>query len=163
MPEHIWSVLCYKGCVDQYTNQVSLLDVIEGIRIQPIREPPQISKVLAMPFPLHLVSSWIRSQLDIPERIQIRAAVIAPDGSEVHQKPWLDGDLESKPRLRSLIRFPSMPYRGPGLYRFAVEYRNSDDQSWQRVASVPMELDLAVPEARSKLKDRKTRGKSHSK
>src|SRR6266403_656544 len=42
MAKHVWSVLCYKGCLDQYTNQVSLLDVIEGIIIKPMEPVPEI-------------------------------------------------------------------------------------------------------------------------
>lgn len=145
MPEHIWSVLCYKGCLDQYTNQVSLLDVVEGVTIRTIGAPPRKAKNVAMPFNLNIVSMWLPADRSIPEKIQVRVVVIAPDGTEISPGGYLEGDLTSRPRLRTFMRFSAVPYHGGGTYRFAVEYRGSEGDQWRRVASLPMDLEIGEP------------------
>lgn len=162
MPEHFWSVLCYKGCLDQYTNQVSLLDVIDQVVVRPLGEQPPINTKAAMPIHLNIVSLWGRAEADKPERIQVRVVVVAPDGSEIRPGGHVDGDLETKWRLRTFMRFDSMPFRGAGHYRFAVEHRSNEGDEWRRVASLPLDLRIEpTPQSvRSKVSERGGRARS---
>lgn len=142
MPEHIWSVLCYKGCLDQYSNLVSLLDVIEGIQLRSIGPLPAGEKAfVGLPFQLNLVSLWARAAPDTPEKFSVRALVVKPDGAEVVPQVFIDGDLTEKRRLRTFMRLDALPFGGPGVYRFAVECRSDDE--WRRVASIPLEVEVA--------------------
>jgi hypothetical protein len=140
MAEHIWSVLCLRGLLDQHTNQVSLIDTIEGFRLS---EPGPGN--VAMPLPLTIVSLWLRSDPGTAETVNIRTVLIAPDGSEIVPKNVLRADLE-KARLRTFQKLEAFPHRGPGQYRFAVECRDDKSDDWQRVASIPVEIDVLVSE-----------------
>lgn len=141
MPKHIWSVLCYKGCLDQYTNQVSLLDVIENISLRPTGPAP--SGNVHIPIQMNLVSLWMRSDLNSPETFETRIIVKAPDGFE-HPSNELVADLQTHTRIRTFRRFEILPYRGPGLYEFIVEYRGTASDAWNSVVAVP--LDVRVEE-----------------
>lgn len=138
MPEHIWSVLCYKGCLDSYTKSVSLLDVIESITLRP-REPVPKGDV-HIPIQMNLVSLWTRSDLNTPETFETRIHLEVPDRSAISAKKELTADLQNHVRIRTFIRFETFPYRGPGLYKFIVEYRSTSNDPWREVASIPLDV-----------------------
>lgn len=138
MPKHIWSVLCYKGCLDQFTNQVSLLDVIEIITIRSKTKPAEPGPHASVPIKMHLVSLWTRSHPDRAETVVTRILIQAPDGSKI---PGSEVTLElEKPSLRNFMSFTTMPFRGPGQYIFVVQYRSEPTEPWQVAVSIPIEV-----------------------
>jgi len=147
MPQLIWSVLCYKGCLDSYSNQVSLLDVIEGLSIK----TNQLQDPLRVPVQMSLVSLWLRSEPGVPETFEARANLVMPDGSEL---PGLvtNADLQTHSRLRTFMRIEGLEFRGPGLYWLAVEHRPAADSEWIRGGKVPLDVQIerverATPES----------------
>jgi hypothetical protein len=150
MAKHLWSVLCYKGILDQYTNQVSLLDVIEGITAT-AQEPPrplEEGKALRVPASFMLVSLWMRSDVGAPEEITTRVRLVAPTG--VSRRPnVVKVDLTKHVRSRTFMRFEGLPYHGDGYYQFIVEVQGEQADQWRVVAEVPLEfkLEYATPPA----------------
>ncbi|MBI2207164.1 MAG: hypothetical protein HYU41_25290 [Candidatus Rokubacteria bacterium] len=137
-------MLCYKGSLDQYTNQVSLLDVIEGIVLQ-TETPPAVRAVIGFHVPMSLVTLWQRADIEKPETFTMRMMTITPNGEEVANKNELTCDLSEKRRLRTFLHIGGLPFQGPGMYRLAVDYKNADTD-WQRVASVPFDVTVKTPE-----------------
>ena len=137
MPDHIWSVLCYKGCLDSHSNQVSLLDVIEGISLRPIE--PIIKANVHIPIHMNVVSLWTRSNYDTPETFETRLVLGVPDGSEISTKEII-ADLQGHTRIRTFMSLETFPYRGPGLYKFIVQYRRTSNDPWKKVASIPLDV-----------------------
>jgi hypothetical protein len=147
MPEHIWSVVCHRGCLDTYTNLVSLLEVTEGLTIRAVGEPipaPDVTAIATLPSPLHIVSLWTRSDINAPESFQLRSVLITPDGTEFAAPGAGVGDLKEHHRLRSFLQAPGLPVRGPGTYRVAVEWRRDDESRWERVARIPFEVRFEI-------------------
>jgi hypothetical protein len=140
MPRHVRSVVCQKGVLDKYTNNVSLLEIIEDIKITP--ESPLPSGRVNIRASLHLVTLWCRTDRDAPETFEARSVVILPDGSEVAGVP-MEAGLQQHRRLRTFMRMEVMPFDGPGVYCFAVEYRSSPKEQWTRVATIPVEIQVA--------------------
>lgn len=144
MPQHIWSVLCQKGILDRYTNAVSLFEIIEGVIITPKSPPP--SGRVNIPASMHLVSLWCRSDRGTPESFEARSVVILPSGSEVAGLSMQAG-LQEHRRIRTFMRLEAMPFEGAGQYGFAVEYRGAPTEQWTRVATVPVEVEVAPQSA----------------
>jgi hypothetical protein len=140
MPRHIWSVLCLKGVLDQYTNTVSLLEAIEGMKITP--ETPLPDRRINIRTPMHLVSLWCRGDRDTPESFEARSVIVLPSGLEVPGVPMHAGLQESR-RIRTFMRMQSMPFEGGGQYGFAVEYRSAPTEPWTRVATIPVDVEVA--------------------
>lgn len=144
MAEHVWTVLCYKGCIDQYTNQVSLLDVVEAITVTsegPLPEVPQGS----FSCKLNLVSLWARSKTDVPEMPRCRVYLVTPDGSKKGMAEF-EPDLKEGTRSRIVVRIDTLPYSGSGFYNFIVEQFNEATEKWKRVARIPFEIRLNQPQ-----------------
>ena len=63
--EHIWTVLCKTTAIDQQTNNISLFNVVEELRIEVETHDrhaahPTLSKDLVIPAEMALVSLWKR-------------------------------------------------------------------------------------------------------
>src|SRR5262249_54259531 len=137
---------CYKGVLDQYTNQVSLLDVIENIIAKPLEPLPSMidaqAKDVRVPINLHLVTLWIRSSFAVPEECNTRVRLITPTGEDKRSgEQIMKVDLKNHLRSRSFVRIESLPFRGEGFYYFIVE-RNEAPDVWRTVAEVPLEFRL---------------------
>lgn len=137
MPQLIWSVLCYKGCLDSYSNQVSLLDVIEGLSIK----TNQLEGRLTIPVQMNLVSFWMRSEPGVPEAFEARANLVMPDGTQLPGLV-LSGDLQTNLKLRTFMRIEGLEVRDPGPHWLALEYRTSAESEWVRVGKVPLDIQI---------------------
>lgn len=116
MARHIWSVLCNRALLDTQTNQVSLIDVVESLRIRGPRLPSEIDGPVLVSTTLTLVTLWTRSDMATAERMRGRAVVTTPDGQVLPGKT-LDVDLHSAPRARAFMRLASLPFKGSGEQR----------------------------------------------
>jgi hypothetical protein len=141
MAKHVWSVLCYKGLLDQYTNQVSLLDVIEAISIKPGEPVPEALEDKEMRVPVHLalVTLLTRSDVAVPEVGMLRVRLVLPDG--VSRPPQeVKVDLTKHVRLRNFTTITSLPLRGDGYFYFVVELRDEASDEWKTAAEIPLEF-----------------------
>ena len=136
MPEHVWSVLCQKTSLDQHTGMVSLFGVIEALAVS---GPGPKGKGL-IPFEATLVSMWRRSEANTPEMFQFRIVVMTPDGEDHPATEIFTADLQTNLRFRIFAPMAAMPFRGGGVYRFALECRARPDEEWRRVTTVPIDL-----------------------
>lgn len=152
MPEHVWSVLCEKSSVDTSSNVLSLLCVIDAVSVK----GPEPKARGVVPFEATLVTLWRRSEAATPEVFENRIVVVTPDGSEIPATEPATVDLRTHLRYRAFMKMEAMPFRGGGVYRFAVEYRSGPEQEWLRVpAALPLDVtfervDQSAPTGRSK-------------
>ena len=154
MPHHVWSVLCYKVSIDQRDNLVSLLDVPEQITVQgPPGKEGEIERVrkeaaeagadALIPVNLQLLSWWIRSDPEKPERAEARLRMLPPGkGAKLPPTP-IPIDLSEKNSWRQRIVLGLLPFRGFGRYWFVIELRAG--KSWRRMAKIPLNLVLGEP------------------
>jgi hypothetical protein len=138
MAEHIWSVVCYKGCIDKFTDQVSLLDVVEALPV-PFEKSSMELMERGLDVHLHLVSLWIRTKIEIPELSHSRLSLQIPDGS-ITERDELEVDLRERRRIRTFFKMTSLPVRGTGPYAFIVEQRAGAEDYWKQVARLPIEI-----------------------
>ena len=135
MAEHIWSILCSVGIIDQETNNVSLIGAIEQIQFDfsqtedsPIRIPMQWT----------LVSLWRRDHLAEPEQFTGRLRVVGPDGQDLAGAQF-EIDLSAHERTRTVTRQSMFVVTEPGTHRFVIETQQEDD-SWDFITAVPLEV-----------------------
>ena len=141
--EHIWSVLCRSTSLDDLTNQLSIFEVVETIAFGTAEKIPTDQKI-AIPMDLTLATLWWRSDLEIEEVAFQRVRLISPsqewtgvESSEMEIK--LVNNIK---RFRTRNRFSGIPYTGNGVYRFVVQIRDSDQDEWRDITSVPLEIIL---------------------
>lgn len=145
MPSHIWSVVCYKGSLDSFTNQVSLIDIIENINVRLGNELVAVvasGKTPMLPIKMEVVSFWERSERDTPESFEMRVALLCPDGTQRTPNQAFRPDLRTAPRARTFNRLDRFPYRGPGKYMFQIQCRDGEQDEWVTAGTVPVDVIL---------------------
>jgi hypothetical protein len=140
--DHKWSLLCYRACIDKYTNLLSILDVTEEITVQEAQTP--IPENAALPVSIQLVSMWYRSNPAQPEKFWQTLTVTLPNGDIFKPGKALEGNLEEHSRIRLLLGVQAIPFTGPGRYVFNVTVSNSPDGPFEEVvAEVPLEIKVS--------------------
>jgi hypothetical protein len=118
---------------------LSLFDVLEEISVlEPIAEPGEI------PLTCHLVTLWRRDKLEKPTTDMVRVRVLSPSGEQARKTSTYRVDLTKHERLRHRLALNAVPIISPGALEFIVEIQVGDD-SWAKVASVPLDIKVKVP------------------
>lgn len=137
----IWAVLCQNSVIDRATNAISLFNVIEEIHAAP--QPPQeplmpgtVGKGASIVF--QLVTLWVRSNQDAPERGRGRLRLVLP-GGESSITGEHEIDLTKFLRLRHITQITTLPIRNEGIYKFVVEGKESNGR-WSARFEVPLRV-----------------------
>jgi hypothetical protein len=151
MVEHAWTVFCSRAITDSDTNQVSLIDTIEGITVG---APPDFQERLsrgqgiAVPFSCVLVTLWTRSDRSVPEQSKCQATLLDPLGKTGLEPTIFEIDLTEKERMRTHLKMAVLPVHVEGRYTFQMDIEK--DNGWRTVARVPFELKIQVTSERER-------------
>lgn len=133
MAKLIWAISCQAATVDQQTNQITLVNVLENINT------PDIPSV----FPsLTIAILWEREvpSVNSPEAFEFRIRIRHPSGSFTNppeQFEELKAEIpRDKIRLRSIISMNGLPIQEEGRLEFLIEIKRR--RNWEIVGSVPI-------------------------
>ncbi|HZU83258.1 MAG TPA: hypothetical protein VE987_10095 [Polyangiaceae bacterium] len=134
---HVWSILCTKASVDELTKNISLFDTIEEVQLQRLPGAPP-GEPAAVSVQWDLVTLWMRSARDTPERFRQRVSLRAPSGRillgpETSEVLLLDAVM----RARAILRLVGLAIDGPGEHCFVIEYE-AEPARWQTAAELPL-------------------------
>lgn len=142
MIKHIWSVLCQKSIVDQHSNNISLLDVFEELKVNTQPSPDNIlSKFgeIVVPVTYQIVSLWTHDPIK-KELIDLRVDFNKPDGSI---KTIFENELElpsDKIRIRNIININGIGIKNTGKYIFEIKEKSKKESKFKTVAELPLEI-----------------------
>lgn len=139
MINHIWSVLCQRNIVDQVSNNVSMIDVFESVKINAQINP---GNTLIIPFPFCLVTLWGRRKPDVPCQGLARLIALNPKGKTITEKQQ-DIDLAEYVRARHTLNFLGFPIQSSGQYKFRIQIQDDKKGTWKNVAEVPLEVTIS--------------------
>jgi hypothetical protein len=110
MIQHVWSVLCSRSLIDRETNNITLFEAIEQVKIG--QRPPR----------------------------RTRSAFVRPSGVMTEAIVEHDIDLRTNLRNRHRHKFAGIPVREGGRHIFRVDVWNDTRGTWEEVAAVPLEI-----------------------
>ena len=135
----IWAILCQNTIIDQRSNNISLIEVIEELTV-PVPPPELMTEgdgELSMLVDGNLVILWTRSDLNVPEKAQTRSRIISPNGGEA-QSGDFEIDLTEIVRARVIGRIAELPpLTQTGEYTIKIETK-VDDSEWQEEFELPL-------------------------
>jgi hypothetical protein len=141
MLHHVFSAACQSAAVDQFTNSISIQNVVEKLDAAapdpvPVTDPPQ-----AIPFRFFVVSLWF-NPTDSEAKTTQRFRMKAPDGTTT--SPGFEVTLAVQPRAgqRIVAQVPGILYRGNGVYWIEIDVRKRGH--WESVAKLPMIVEVAT-------------------
>lgn len=148
MIEHIWTVLCSHVITSRETNNVSLIDVTEELRLDIGMEGDKKStdqSVIPLPFKLILASLWSRMEDNKPIVGTGRDILLTPSGKILGEQEFRI-DLSNRMRMRTmrrLIHLP-IPVKESGKYRFRTELLDEENKTWKAVSNIPVIINIKV-------------------
>ena len=131
MAKLIWAVTCSRILLDQPTNLVSYIDLLDGVALLhfPTNAPPTF-----------IGTAWQREDEHI---LEMRVRAYAPDGSHLMDSQAVPLVFEPQhKRGRIHVGFEGFTIPGPGRYEFGIEIKK--DSKWVEVTRIPFDVDAAV-------------------
>ncbi|MDO8433371.1 MAG: hypothetical protein Q7S58_13285 [Candidatus Binatus sp.] len=143
MIRHVWSVLCARSIIDNESNNISLLEVLEQLAVTAPPGQAALSQTdkISVPLNSELVTLWTRSG-DVPEQSRARIRIVNAGGDELHVSE-IAVDLTKHARLRSRARLNGLAIRGPGVHEFRVSLE--EQGRWEEVARIPLQIIFGPP------------------
>lgn len=140
MVDHVWSVLCGQAIVDERSNNVSLINVLETVTF--VGPAPPADGDVRLPFEAELVSVWTRSDPDIAAYGQAKLLIQTPSGKQ-REGPLVEIDLSDQLVFKT-IGVVALPFSELGLYYFIVQLQHKDE--WVQVSKIPLLVHLEKEE-----------------
>jgi len=148
----LWTLLCQNPIIDQQTNQISLLNVLEDIQFDVKgfkKEDVEEGKVsyfkqkTIIPYQFALVTQLERSD-DFEKSIsaKLKITIIDPLGAilSVHEPEIV---LEKgKKRMRIITRFEGMEVTRSGTYTYETSIRIADSNEYQRQGEAKIDVKI---------------------
>lgn len=141
MIKHVWSVLCRSSSVDSNSNNISLFNVLESLRLSP--NVPQKTKnekqEIHVPIDYQIVSFWTHEQ-EKKETITIKLVFETPAGKTVQ---LIDKKLTfpaDKRRMRDIIGIQGITVQESGEYAF--KYQAKLNGNFKTMAELPLEVTI---------------------
>lgn len=144
MIEHVWTVVCAKSVIDQESNNITLMNVLEQITAEIVIPPGTTERPSVLPFEFELITLWSRADLESPATGRARIILISPSGQPNDITPEYEIDLTIHTRFRGRMRSKGLPADTSGVARFRVQLRIGEEEEWHEVASIPIQIDLTV-------------------
>lgn len=143
--EHLWSLLCQNMLVNEVTQTISLIEVLERINFE-VGEQPSDINLRVLPISMNLVSMWSRSESDKPETGRARVLIKGLDGKTIKGPTPTEYsiDAETNRGFRANVRFNGFPFMGSGIYRVIVQLEVNN--KWRNVAGLPLEIIKGLPQ-----------------
>lgn len=141
MAKHIWSVLCRRALIDRNSNSASLIETLEEITVE-LNGHLDPDTWTPLPVEATIVTLLSRSDMAIPERLQMKVELVGPNNETYISPPKvLAIDLSEAKRARVVTTFATMPIRGSGIQRFIVQLEELTND-WRQVAEIPLAVEI---------------------
>lgn len=147
---HIWTVLCRDSVIDQQTNNLSLNNVLEELKVG--KKDLSGKHIIpergeAIPFNFQVISLWKRLGENTKELlIDGELEVIDPEGKSLVKVPYQIKLEKGKERLRSILNFQGFKITTPGEYIFKTRVKDTSGQNFVEVGEVYLVVKILLQE-----------------
>ena len=145
MIKHIWSVLCRRAIVDSGTNNLTISDVLEELRIdiKVQQKDAESLKLINVPLEFELVSLW-EKEGDKSQHLKAdcEIEVASPEGKQMKIFNQLIDMTPDMRRLRTMMRVMGFVVENPGDYMFKIRIKEEGNKFFKTVSELPLEVHL---------------------
>ena len=143
MAEHRWTLLCRKAVLDQESDDVTLVDVVDRVRVTTdIAGSFDGQRIVGSS---DLISVVVRSDQKIPEDLEAKVVVVYPDMSTL-EGPNFRFDLTSSSGTRVIIRSQHIYVKSDGKHSMLILARPSEDVDWAEISRYSYEVQFESSE-----------------
>jgi hypothetical protein len=131
--KHIWSIICSLSSIDYESNNVSLLNCLEQLNIQPFKDENDKT----IPILFEVVSLWRGDDDEFKGDVLLE--LFDPNGKKLKDFPFELIKPRGMKRLRTRIKINSMPFTGIGDYIFKLKIKTKGED-YKIVSEIPLEV-----------------------
>lgn len=145
MIKHVWSVLCRESLLNEESNSISLINILEQLQV--VVEPKVNFKKgspIKLPINYEIVSLWVKDGRLKKAEAQIEHVLVNSSGKIIARD---DKKIEIPPdlkRLRTRLRIDGISITGGGDYWFRVRIKEKGAKSFKLVAELPLEVEVSI-------------------
>lgn len=144
--QHIWSILSESSVIDQDTNNVSLINIVEELQVTlPKGKVLSASNnVNLVSMKCELVSLWKSLEVGKEHVMEIKVSLYDPSNKQVlNEEPALKLHFQKGiERFRSRVRFDALPITTPGTYTFKLYAK--DNKNFIPISETPFSVKIAL-------------------
>jgi len=139
----VWAMLCRHCIVNEETDNISLIEVVEEVVAPPRPNSDEITFVF---FEFSLVIYWKKEELaDQDNQYKFRLRLLSPS-QEVLFEGERNLDFNERLKILSTVKFIGLPVPESGLYEFQIQLPNDDNTDWRNVYSVTLAVNYELVE-----------------
>lgn len=121
-----WMILCENVSVDNKTNNVSIFNVVEEIKLDiNVKESDKNSEIIFLPIKQKLISFWFNDNPTGMPNIKARLQFFDPGKKLLQETPLEINFEDGKKRLRFIIDLNGLMVTTSGQYTFSMVLENS--------------------------------------
>ena len=138
--KYLKSMICSRVIVDNQTNNISLIDVIEDLTFQ-IDQKSISEKPIPFPIRFDLVSFWKKEKGESDESIDFQIKIVDPKNKETtsyRANFVFPADMES---MRYILKIMGFLVTISGVYKFIISYK-TDDKEYKIVDEIPISVNI---------------------
>jgi hypothetical protein len=150
MTHHAWTILCSKSSIDKETNNMSLFEALEQLKMD-ISGPGSTemkremeSNFAVTPYNFEINSLWYRDKKSGVEKSMMKAQIIDPDNKLLGENELPIIFEESKRRVRSTIRVSGFPVTRSGMYWIRILLSEKKGGEFTEATKLPIEVTINV-------------------
>jgi len=138
MINHISTLICLQSIVNEQTQNITLVEIIEQFNIDNISSYNENQSIILPDF--ELVSFWGRKTKDQPSQGSGRLCLISPSGNILLQKEY-EIDLSNNLRCNAIFKISGLEIEEEGDYEFHIKLIEQGKTKWKTVgkALLPIE------------------------
>ncbi len=142
-----WSIICKKSVVEAETNIISLFEIMEKITVgQHVASTKSVivPEQFVMPLDFELVTYFSGISKNIFKPF-LKIELFNQQGEKMGETEH-ELKVNSKDKvLRSRIIFNTIKIKGDGMYTFKVNLKENEKESYNEIASIPLEVEILRP------------------
>lgn len=143
MIKNIYSILCESSIIDKDTNNLTINNVLEQLKINVAfngKQPPQDSLKINIPIKYEFISLWKRDNITQNETHEIELTISDPNNNLIQSFPQKFQFEKGLNRHRSIFKITGFTATISGTYKFNIKIKV--DNTFKEFAEVPLEVDI---------------------
>src|SRR5205809_999186 len=139
--QHLWSILSKKSVIDSMTNNISIMDVIDEVKVD-LTLPKNLGEIknIGIPVEFEITSLWYRETPNDELPFYFRIEFYDPSGNILNVFESPIAFQKDKKRLRSQSKIQGLPINDSGVYKFIINFKEKDTENYQKVAELPIDV-----------------------
>lgn len=138
--KHRWSILCQSSNIDKESNNLSIFNILEELRVTP---PNQNAKEIIVRIPLQLITLWEKQTEKETARSKVEIELFDPKGNALQKVSYALST--PKKRIRFVVRMDGIKVTESGEYIFKIKIGDSETDRFEEVGEVPLQVAIDYP------------------